>query len=92
MTHDRPAAMQKITIAIPPELLDRLDQSARELGTSRSQLIREVLGLYLNEIRHQELRDRLEEGYRVRAARDVRISEAFRFADYEATTQAVPPP
>ena len=92
MTHGRPVAMQKITITIPPELLDRLDQSARELGTSRSQLICEVLGLYLDEKRQQELRDRLEEGYRVHAARDVRISEAFRFADYEATEQAVPPP
>ena len=83
--------MRQITITIPPELLDRLDQSARELGTSRSQLICEVLGLYLEEKRQQELRDRLEEGYRVHAARDVRISEAFRFADYEAIVQAVPP-
>ena len=82
MTLARPVAMQKITIAMPPELLDRLDQAARELGTSRSQLIREVLGLYLEEKRAQELRGRLEEGYRVHAVRDVRISEAFRFADY----------
>jgi len=91
MAHGRPVAMRQITITIPPELLDRLDQAVGELGTSRSQLIREVLGLYLDEIRHQELRGRLEEGYRVHAARDVRISEAFRFADYEATVQAVPP-
>jgi metal-responsive CopG/Arc/MetJ family transcriptional regulator len=90
MTHGRPVAMQKITIAIPPELLDRLDQSARELGTRRSQLIRDVLGLYLDEIRHQELRDILEEGYHVHAARDVRISEDFRFVDYETTVHAVP--
>ena len=92
MAHGRPVAMRQITIAIPPELLDRLDLSARELGTSRSQLICEVLGVYLDEKRQQELKDRLEEGYRVHAARDVSISEAFRFADYEATTQAVPPP
>ena len=91
MKHDRRAAMRKITITISPELLDRLDQAVGELGTSRSQLIREVLGLYLDEIRHQELRGRLEEGYRVHAARDVRISEAFRFSDYEATVQTMPP-
>ena len=84
MAHGRLVAMRQITIAIPPELLDRLDRSARELGTSRSQLICEVLGVYLDEKRQQELNDRLEEGYRVHAARDVRISEAFRFADYEA--------
>ena len=83
--------MQKITIAIPPELLDRLNQSARELGTSRSQLIREVLGLYLDETRHQELRDSLEEGYRVHAAHEVSITEVFRFVDYETTVHAVPP-
>ena len=91
MTHGRSVAMQKIMITIPPELLDRLDQAVGNLGTSRSQLIREVLGLYLEEKRQQELRGRLEEGYRVHAARDVRISEAFRFADYEATVQTVPP-
>ena len=91
MTHGRSAAMQKIMITIPPELLDRLDQAVGNLGTSRSQLIREVLGLYVEEKRAQELRGRLEEGYRVHAARDVGISEAFRFADYEATVQTVPP-
>jgi metal-responsive CopG/Arc/MetJ family transcriptional regulator len=82
--------MQKIMITIPPELLQRLDQAVDTLGTSRSQLIREVLELFLKEKRHQELRARLEEGYRSHAARDVRISEAFRFADYEATLLTAP--
>jgi hypothetical protein len=47
--------------------------------------------MYLDAIRRQELRSQLEEGYRADAARDLQISEAFRYADYEATVQQVPP-
>ena len=82
--------MRKIMITLPPELLDRLDQAVGELGTSRSQLIREVLGLYLEEKGQQKQRDRLEEGYRVHAARDVRISEAFVLLIMKRLYKAVP--
>lgn len=90
MTYTRSTPMQKIMITMPLELVQRLDQAVDIEGTSRSQLIREVLELYLQEKRRQELRAHLEEGYRVHAERDVRISEAFRFVDYETTIQAVP--
>jgi len=84
-------AMRKVMFTAPPELLGRLDATVDQLGANRSQLIREAIELYLQTIRRQELRSQLEEGYRVQAARDLQISEAFRYADYEATVQHTPP-
>lgn len=84
-------SMRKVMFTAPPELLNRLDATVDKLGASRSQLIREAIELYLDAIRRQELRSQLEEGYRVQAARDLKISEAFRYVDYEATVQHVPP-
>jgi metal-responsive CopG/Arc/MetJ family transcriptional regulator len=34
--------MSKVMISLPPELVDRLDRYARERGTSRSGLLREL--------------------------------------------------
>lgn len=84
-------SMRKVMFTAPPELLSRLDATVDQLGANRSQLIREAIELYLDTIRRQELRSQLEEGYRAHAAHDLQISEAFRYADYEATVQHVPP-
>jgi CopG family transcriptional regulator/antitoxin EndoAI len=84
-------SMRKVMFTAPPELLNRLDATVDQLGANRSQLIREAIELYLDTIRRQELRSQLEEGYRAHAARDLQVSEAFRYADYEATVQHVPP-
>jgi CopG family transcriptional regulator / antitoxin EndoAI len=84
-------SMRKVMFTAPSELLSRLDATVDQLGANRSQLIREAIELYLDTIRRQELRSQLEEGYRAHAARDLQISEAFRYADYEATVQQVPP-
>ncbi len=84
------SSMRKVMFTAPPELLGRLDAAVNQLGTNRSQLIREAIELYLETIRRQELRSQLEEGYRAHAARDLQISDAFRYADYEATVRHVP--
>jgi metal-responsive CopG/Arc/MetJ family transcriptional regulator len=83
--------MRKVMFTAPPELLSRLDATVHQLGANRSQLIREAIELYLDAIRRQELRSQLEEGYRAHAARDLQISEAFRYADYEAAVRHTPP-
>ncbi len=82
-------SMRKVMFTAPPELLSRLDATVDQLGASRSQVIREAIELYLDAIRRQELRSQLEEGYRAQAVRDLQISEAFRYVDYEATVQHV---
>jgi CopG family transcriptional regulator/antitoxin EndoAI len=84
-------SMRKVMFTAPPDLLSRLDATVDQLGANRSQLIREAIELYLDTIRRQELRSQLEEGYRAHAARDLQISEAFRYADYEAMVQHVLP-
>ena len=82
-------SMKKVMFTAPPELLSRLDATVDQLGASRSQVIREAIELYLDAIRRQELRSQLEEGYRAQAVRDLQISEAFRYVDYEATVRHV---
>lgn len=84
-------SMRKVMFTAPPDLLSRLDATADQLGANRSQLIRAAIELYLDTLRRQELRSQLEEGYRAHAARDLQISEAFRYADYEAMVQHAPP-
>ncbi len=83
-------SMKKVMFTAPPELLSRLDATVDQLGASRSQVIREAIELYLDAIRRRELRSLLEEGYQAHATRDLQISEAFRYTDYEATVQYVP--
>jgi metal-responsive CopG/Arc/MetJ family transcriptional regulator len=84
-------SMRKVMFTAPPDLLRRLDATVDQLGANRSQLIREAIELYLDALRRQDLRSQLEEGYRAHAARDLQISEAFRYADYEATVRHTPP-
>ncbi|HSN78574.1 MAG TPA: ribbon-helix-helix protein, CopG family [Anaerolineae bacterium] len=83
--------MRKVMFTAPPDLLVKLDAKVDQLGTNRSQLIRQAIEYYLENVRRQELRTQLEEGYRMYAARDLQISEAFKYADYEVTVQYVPP-
>jgi metal-responsive CopG/Arc/MetJ family transcriptional regulator len=83
--------MRKVMFTAPPDLLSRLDATVDQLGANRSQLIREAIELYLDALRRQDLRVQLEEGYRAHAARDLQISEAFRYADYEAIVRHMPP-
>ena len=85
------SSMRKVMFTAPPELLSRLDATVDQLGANRSQLIREAIELYLDALRRQDLRSQLEEGYRAHAARDLQISEAFRYVDYEATVRHTPP-
>lgn len=84
------SVMRKVMFTAPPDLLVRLDTTVDQLGTNRSQLIRQAIEYYLENMRRQEVRTQLEEGYRVHAARDLQISEAFKYADYEVTVQYVP--
>lgn len=60
--------MQQITLRLPEDLLDELEQEAENTGVSRSEYIRDVLGTRANT---EELRQRLE-------AREARIEELER--------------
>ena len=83
--------MQRVMITIPPGLLAQLNEAATKANQNRSRLIRDALERYLDELRRQELRESLKEGYVVHAARDLRIAEEFAAADYDATARHVPP-
>ncbi len=77
------AAMRKVMFTMPPDLLHQLDDAAIQLEVNRSQLIRHAIQLYLDEQQRQAMEAQLTEGYRIHAARDQQISEAFRYTDAE---------
>jgi len=75
--------MQRVMITMPPSLLQRIEESAARLNSSRSRLIRDAVEQYLAEQKRQELRELLKEGYLYHAERDLRICEEFAASDYE---------
>ena len=77
------AAMKKININIPFDLLKEVEQRASERNFTRSKLIREFLSAHLNELKKHELREKLKEGYLANANRDKQISEEFVHSDHE---------
>ena len=87
----RTATMQRVMFTIPPSLLERVEEAAARLNTSRSDLIRRALEHFLEEQRRQELRELLKEGYLATAEESLRICEEFAYADYEAVARHVPP-
>lgn len=80
-------AMKKIMFGIPPDLLKAIESMAITNRLNRSQLIRESLSYYLEELRRRELGEQLKEGYLANANRDLEISEDFKHADYEAAVK-----
>jgi len=77
------AAMKKININIPFDLLKEVEQRASERNFTRSKLIREFLIAHLNELKKRELREKLKEGYLANANRDQQISEEFIHSDHK---------
>lgn len=75
--------MQRVMITLPPDLLDTVGQVTRRLNSNRSELIRQALVFYLDELKRQELARQMKEGYLVNAERDLRICNEFAHADTE---------
>jgi len=76
--------MQRVMITIPPALLAQVDEMAAKLNLSRGGLIVTCFSNFLTR-NVARIRELLKEGYLIYAERDLRISEEFAAADYEAT-------
>ena len=76
-------SMQRVMITLPPDLLDTVGQVTRRLKSNRSELIRQALVFYLDELKRQELTRQMKEGYLVNAERDFRICNEFAHAGTE---------
>lgn len=73
--------MQRVMITLPPDLVTTVSQITKRRNTNRSELIRQALVFYLDEVQRQELVQQMKEGYLVNAERDLGICNEFADAD-----------
>jgi metal-responsive CopG/Arc/MetJ family transcriptional regulator len=50
-----------LSVSVPPELLEKLDEVAEKVGSPRSQLVREAIRRYVLGVRLSDLRSRLRQ-------------------------------
>ena len=74
---------RRIMISLPESLLAQVDTLVREEGTSRSELIREAMRMYIHEQRKRELRERLRQGYETMGPLNLLLAEDALESDEE---------
>ncbi|HOB34223.1 MAG: ribbon-helix-helix protein, CopG family [Firmicutes bacterium] len=57
------AQTKRIMISLPNTLLQEVDGIANQENINRSQLIREAMRFYINELKKRQIRQRLQLGY-----------------------------
>lgn len=57
------AQTRRIMISLPNTLLQEVDGIANQENINRSQLIREAMRFYINELKKRQIRQRLQLGY-----------------------------
>ncbi|MBE6036852.1 MAG: ribbon-helix-helix protein, CopG family [Clostridiales bacterium] len=67
--------MKKVIVALPEELLARIDGAAAAEDKSRSELVREALHLLLENKRREEIREALVTGYEVMGSLNLELAE-----------------
>lgn len=77
--------MRKVTVSLPPELVAFADKRARELHTSRSQII----SMALSAVRTSEEAQLAAEGYRFYAQESTEFADASQQAVAEAWQAAL---
>lgn len=82
-----PVASRKVTVSLPEDLVHFADVKADERGTSRSELIGELLG----DLRRRELDDLAREGYGFFAGESREFAESSARAVSEAIQDDGPP-
>ena len=74
-------SMVRMSITIPEELAQKLDQIAG--SRKKSEFIAESLKERIRKMEEEELQNRLAEGYKVRKAESIAIAEEFEQLDLE---------
>ncbi|HHT9118127.1 MAG TPA: ribbon-helix-helix domain-containing protein [Candidatus Hypogeohydataceae bacterium YC38] len=73
----------KISLNFPAPLLEKVDEEATELKTTRSDVIRRALESYLKSVSEARLRKELKEGYVANAKLAKKVCEEWKFTDAE---------
>jgi len=69
--------MTKVIVTLPEDLLSTIDQTSKELKTSRSKFFREAVIKYLSEIKQRKFEALMAEGYKEMAEEDLLDAQAF---------------
>ena len=74
-------ARNRVIVEFPPELLFQADEAASETNSTRSQLIREAVRQFSEQLKRTRFEAQLAEGYRANAELDRDLNHEFRFVD-----------
>ncbi len=75
---------KKIMISLPNSLLQEVDGMVNSYNTNRSHLIREAMSMYINEIKKQQIRERLQTGYQAMSTINLTLANEAVEAENEA--------
>lgn len=79
----RRAARGRVLLEFPPELLERADNAAASIGTSRSELVRTAVEQYVDAMDNKRLEAELAEAYVANAAMSLELAQEFEHVDRE---------
>ena len=77
-------AARRVTVELPEPLFRRAERATEELSINRSELIRQAVERFVEQLQQERLERDLIEGYSANAKLDRAIGEEFAAADYEA--------
>ena len=75
---------RRIMISLPNSLLQEVDGIVSSHNTNRSYLIREAMSMYINEIKKQQIRERLQTGYQAMSTINLILANEAVEAENEA--------
>lgn len=78
------AQTKRIMISLPDTLLEEVDGLVAAENRNRSELIREAMSLYLQEVKRQQIRERLKQGYLEMAETNLRLAREALAAENDA--------
>lgn len=78
------AQTKRIMISLPDSLLEEMDGLVTAENRNRSELIREAMHLYLQEVKRQQIREKLKQGYLEMAKTNLLLAEEALSAENEA--------
>jgi metal-responsive CopG/Arc/MetJ family transcriptional regulator len=74
---------RRIAVDLPEPLFNRAESATRDLSINRSELVRQAVERFLEELQRAKLEKELAEGYAANAELDRAIGEEFAAVDYE---------
>jgi CopG family transcriptional regulator/antitoxin EndoAI len=75
------AELRRIMISIPDNMLEQIDTIASIEKLSRSQFVRDAMGIYIEDHRHRAFVESMKKGYQEMASINLTLAEEGLYAD-----------